>query len=251
MVIYKLTSPSNKVYIGKATHLKKRWEEHRRESLRDRFQTHLYRAIRLYGWDNFQKEIIDTAETKEEANQKEIYWISFYHSFEDHEKGYNETAGGDGGKTLSRPWNYGKKTGPLSLDHKKKISGILTERYSKMPHPTKGHAPWNKGKEGPPSPNKGKSQEEIFGERDQESISIKVSKALTGRRLSEETISKIKKARANQIFTEESNQKRIDSLRERAKKGPIHPLLKCPYCGKEGRGESAMYRWHFENCKNK
>jgi hypothetical protein len=35
-----------------------------------------------------------------------------------------------------------------------------------------------------------------------------------------------------------------------AKKGKIHPMVECPYCGKQGSG-SNMKRWHFDNCKNK
>lgn len=39
-------------------------------------------------------------------------------------------------------------------------------------------------------------------------------------------------------------QKISDSL-----KGKEKPELKCPKCGKIGRGHSNMYRWHFDNCK--
>jgi hypothetical protein len=35
-----------------------------------------------------------------------------------------------------------------------------------------------------------------------------------------------------------------------AHKGKPKPLLQCPHCGKLGRGHSAMYRWHFDNCKH-
>jgi hypothetical protein len=30
-----------------------------------------------------------------------------------------------------------------------------------------------------------------------------------------------------------------------------HPTLTCPYCAKIGKGESAMNKWHFDNCKQK
>jgi hypothetical protein len=29
-----------------------------------------------------------------------------------------------------------------------------------------------------------------------------------------------------------------------------HPTLTCPHCGKVGKGESAMKKWHFDNCRN-
>ena len=50
--------------------------------------THFARAIRKYGPDKWQLEVIDSAETQEELNQKEQYWIRYYNSVEE---GYNET----------------------------------------------------------------------------------------------------------------------------------------------------------------
>ena len=48
----------------------------------------LHRAIRKYGKENFTIEEIDTAQTQEELNQKEQYWIRYYNSVKE---GYNET----------------------------------------------------------------------------------------------------------------------------------------------------------------
>ena len=50
--------------------------------------THFARAIRKYGPDKWQLEVIDGAETQGELNQKEQYWIRYYNSVEE---GYNET----------------------------------------------------------------------------------------------------------------------------------------------------------------
>lgn len=54
---------------------------------------HLLKAIEKYGFDNFAVDIIDTAETSEELNQKECYWIEHYNAFTD---GYNYCIGGNG-----------------------------------------------------------------------------------------------------------------------------------------------------------
>ncbi|MCB5259637.1 MAG: GIY-YIG nuclease family protein [Candidatus Cloacimonetes bacterium] len=54
---------------------------------------HLLNAIRKYGTENFTVEIIDTAESIEELNKKEKYWIKHYNAFR---KGYNKCKGGDG-----------------------------------------------------------------------------------------------------------------------------------------------------------
>lgn len=38
---------------------------------------------------------------------------------------------------------------------------------------------------------------------------------------------------------------------KKAHLGKPKPQLQCPHCGKIGRGHSAMYRWHFDNCKHR
>lgn len=59
----------------------------------------LKRAVAKYGKENFSNELLDFANTPEELNQKEIYYISIY-------KGalgkncYNLAAGGTGGNTF-------------------------------------------------------------------------------------------------------------------------------------------------------
>lgn len=95
--IYKITNiKTGKVYIGKTT-----------KSLNDRLQGHINNAdkgnnfklslaIRKYGKENFIIEQIDFAETRDELNEKEVYYISEYKSLED---GYNMTIGGEGGNT--------------------------------------------------------------------------------------------------------------------------------------------------------
>jgi hypothetical protein len=52
-------------------------------------------AIKKYGKNNFKKEIIDSAETLLELNEKEKYWI-LYHSSHNPKIGYNRSFGGDG-----------------------------------------------------------------------------------------------------------------------------------------------------------
>ncbi len=46
--IYKLTSPSGKVYIGKASNLSMRWKKHKENAERGTISK-LYAAIRKYG----------------------------------------------------------------------------------------------------------------------------------------------------------------------------------------------------------
>lgn len=87
-VIFKITNKiNNKIYIGKDSRNRKSYYGS---------GTLINFAIKKYGIENFDKEIIDTANTLEELNQKEIYWIDFYNSTSVN-FGYNILPGGEGG----------------------------------------------------------------------------------------------------------------------------------------------------------
>lgn len=90
MWIYKITNiQNNKVYIGQTIRpVEARFHRHMNDALNNVLDTHFARAIRKYGKENFQIEIIDTAKNQEELNQKEQKWIRFYDSVN---IGYNET----------------------------------------------------------------------------------------------------------------------------------------------------------------
>lgn len=98
--IYKLISPSEKVYIGITSQkpISYRWKNGKGYSE----NTKIGQAINKYGWDNFQHEVIEeNIISLEEAKLKEQYWINFYDSYRN---GYNSTIGGDT-VSLSRSTN--------------------------------------------------------------------------------------------------------------------------------------------------
>ena len=90
MWIYKITNiQNNKVYIGQTIRpIEQRFKRHINDALNNILDTHFARAIRKYGKDSFIIEKIDNAQTQDELNQKEQYWIRYYNSVEE---GYNET----------------------------------------------------------------------------------------------------------------------------------------------------------------
>ena len=90
MWIYKITNiQNNKVYIGQTIRpIEQRFKRHLSDALNNILDTHFARAIRKYGKENFIIEQIDEAQTQDELNQKEQYWIKYYNSVND---GYNET----------------------------------------------------------------------------------------------------------------------------------------------------------------
>ena len=90
-LIYKITNLINdKVYIGQTTRKPSfRVAEHKcKKSL-------IGEAINKFGADNFKISIIDHAHSKEELDNKEIFWIEFYDSTNP-KKGYNISFGGTG-----------------------------------------------------------------------------------------------------------------------------------------------------------
>lgn len=73
MLIYKATNIENgKCYIGQTTKtLEHRKREHLDSAKNPIFRFH--RAIKMYGADKFIWEVIDTANTVDELNEKEGY----------------------------------------------------------------------------------------------------------------------------------------------------------------------------------
>jgi hypothetical protein len=107
------------------------------------------------------------------------------------------------------------------------------------------------------APNKGISHSD--------EVKAKISKTLTGKKQSQETIDKrVSKLIGQKRSAEFSAQSRARQLGVKKgpspfrgiKRGPLSDKLKeqrniqCPYCMKDG-DIGAMYRWHFENCKQK
>jgi hypothetical protein len=132
MEIYKITNCLNsKIYIGKDTTSNPKYYGS---------GVILNNAIKKYGIENFVKEVIDTAETKEDLSKKEKNWIEYYNST-DKSIGYNISKGGDGGDTISNNPNR----------------DIIAEKLSES------------------SPVKGKTYEEAYGKEKAEEYKNKLS----------------------------------------------------------------------------
>jgi len=83
--IYKITSPSGKVYVGQSTNIKTRWESYKK--MRCEAQTKLYKSFLKYTVENHIFEIIEEC-AFEELNIRERYWQDFYEVI-DRKKGLN------------------------------------------------------------------------------------------------------------------------------------------------------------------
>lgn len=114
-LIYKIVNNVNgKVYIGQTIQqLKNRAKQYRSEARRGRADMAVVKAIRKYGWDMFTMCEIDCADSREELDYMEKYWIKFYRSME-RQFGYNLREGGN--------------CSPVSDETRIKISKTLTGR---------------------------------------------------------------------------------------------------------------------------
>lgn len=101
--IYKITNTVNdKVYIGQTTKsVLVRFEMHKQASMtKSKQKLHLYLAMNKYGMDKFSIVQIDSADSREELNEKERYWIKFYDSIS---SGYNMMEGGNDENPMNSP----------------------------------------------------------------------------------------------------------------------------------------------------
>ena len=113
--IYKIENLINgKVYIGQSVNIEERWQSHKAivinkaNSYKTTLQYPLYLALDKYGLENFKFEIIEECGLNE-LDEREQYWISYFHSWIDdpQSNGYNITLGGKGvQKTTEEQINY-------------------------------------------------------------------------------------------------------------------------------------------------
>lgn len=89
--IYKITNKiNNKCYIGQSINIERRWKEHLNDDIK--LDRAIGKAFKKYGINNFTFEIIEIC-LEEQLDEKEIYWINYYNSYNN---GYNMTLGGGG-----------------------------------------------------------------------------------------------------------------------------------------------------------
>lgn len=85
---------TNKWYVGQSLDIKHRWNDYR--LFRCKSQPKLHRALKKYGYDDFDKLVIEECdEVQWIMDYREMYWIKRLNCIDN---GYNLTEGGSGGK---------------------------------------------------------------------------------------------------------------------------------------------------------
>jgi group I intron endonuclease len=179
MIVYLATNTINgKQYVGQTSHtLEQRWKEHIKWSryCSDRLGV-VHKAIIKYGAQSFSLEVLHTCETKEEMDFVEMFYISLLNAKVPN--GYNLTEGGEGGlgyhhtDGAKKAMSISKTGKPLNLSAEQRAAmGKRSSERVRTPE-------WNK----------------------------KVGDAHRGKTISEETRTKIKKARAKQVIKPRSDE---------------------------------------------
>lgn len=119
--VYLITNLVNyKKYIGFTSKgYKNRFAEHLKES-DGNSKRYLCKAIRKYGKDNFDVQLIETVDSYEKAIEKEKQYIEVYNTFA-HQKdnwGYNATLGGEGVNGLRVPKSMRDKLRKIKISQK-------------------------------------------------------------------------------------------------------------------------------------
>ena len=155
-LIYKITNmTNNKMYIGQTSKtINERFTAHIKCANRN-VNRYLYDSMNHYGIEKFNIELIEEVQTKNDADDREKYWINRLTTMTPN--GYNMTIGGGGGNTVasysdeertalyakqaeSRKWySHNEETRKkiseskigkeLSTEHKNQISETLKKKY--------------------------------------------------------------------------------------------------------------------------
>lgn len=97
-LVYRHIAPNGKSYIG----ITKQDAERRfQDGNGYKSQHQFWRAIKKYGWNSFQHEILENGLSEKEASEKEAYYIKIYNTFVPN--GYNVAEGGITGKKAVKP----------------------------------------------------------------------------------------------------------------------------------------------------
>jgi len=186
--IYKLIcNINNKIYIGKSINIYNRLATHK--SAKD--VGYLYNAIRKYGWDSFEVEILEVFESfdKNKDNdillQRESYYIKLFKST-DRNIGYNRCGYSNDSTGIKSSDETIKKlkSKTCSAEHKRKISISNSGKIRSE-----------------------ETREKISKSRIGMKFSEKTKEKMRMRRHTDETKEKIRTARLGSVQTEETKEK--------------------------------------------
>ena len=162
------------------------------------YSYYIGQAIKKYGWENFETEILEEIESEDlnelhlKLDEREIYWIVFYDTTN---TGYNITEGGNSSlawtDSMREKLSKTNKGHPVSDETKRKISEA------------------NKGRKRPPV------SEETRKKLSEANKRRKTFGSRKGQKTSEETKKKLSEAHKGKKMSKESMEKRTKTRRDK------------------------------------
>jgi hypothetical protein len=125
MIIYKITAPNGKQYIGQSIYtLEEKTSWYKKSVKIDKTNRAIFNSIRKYGIENMKFEVVEESNTwtKDELNNREIYYIDAFGTYYTLGNGYNMTYGGDGLDSKSARAAITKWYSNMSLELKEQKS---------------------------------------------------------------------------------------------------------------------------------
>lgn len=104
-VIYKITSPTGRLYVGKTKHLGRRINSYKYKIVKNIGwkNSMIMNSLQKYGWNAHKFEIIEECKN-EKLDEREIYWIRELDTYcFDNPRNMNMSTGGDGG---AKKWMF-------------------------------------------------------------------------------------------------------------------------------------------------
>ena len=125
-LIYKITSPSGRLYIGKTYDLRKRINAYKCDIKKNRKNLKLHNSLRKYGWDAHVLEVIEEV-TDELLNEREMYWIAELKTYcYEYPNGLNMTKGGDGQRST---WMHDIERRKKQSESRRGVNGTFYGRH--------------------------------------------------------------------------------------------------------------------------
>lgn len=229
--IYKITSPSGKIYIGQSTNINSRIRKYRNNNCKN--QVRLYNSILSYGFENHSFEIIEECFINE-LNEKERFWQDYYNSTGN--EGLNckltetDSLSGKHSEETKSKIGFSNKGKKRSAEQIENMSIVMKGKFSGEKHPMYGKNHTKEAKDKISESKKGnknmlgknhsdESKEKISnslkGFKHTEESKIKISKGLVGRKVSIETRKKISESNKGTVFSKERRAKISNALKGR------------------------------------
>ena len=118
-VIYALTAPNGKRYVGQTVNYANRLRNHKWEAYTQKTEGKLYNSVRKYGWPNFKKKVI----WKCKQSELDHYEVLLIEQYGTQKNGLNIDIGGKGRKGYKRKASSNRQQSESML--KKTRSGCI------------------------------------------------------------------------------------------------------------------------------